>query len=207
MSVTAQPISPPVEQNADVPDVPIYRLTVAQYHAMAEAGILDEDTPVELLEGWLVWKMTKKRPHSVGLQLTRQSLEGLLPPGWYLSIQDPITTDESEPEPDIAVVKGSARDYPDRHPGPTVVPLVIEIADTTVRTDRGTKKRIYARAGIPVYWIVNLVARQVEVYTQPSPTRKRPDYLQRHDYGMDSAVPVEVDGTVIGSLPVAELLP
>src|SRR5829696_8131874 len=90
MSITAEPVVTPSAHQDDIPDVPIYRLSVAQYHAMAEAGILDEDAPVELLEGWLVCKMTKKRPHSIGLQLTRESLERSLPVGWHLSIQDPV---------------------------------------------------------------------------------------------------------------------
>src|SRR4051794_26401136 len=89
MSVTAQPISPPKPPCDLTPDVPIYRLSVAQYRAMAQHGILDEDDPVELIEGWLVQKMTKHRPHSICTQLTREALEQFLPPGWYVSIQDP----------------------------------------------------------------------------------------------------------------------
>src|SRR5438445_12715722 len=104
MIVTLQPTTaPPAEEDAAIPDVPIYRLSVEQYHAMARAGILDEDAPVELLEGWLVRKMTKHRLHSICMQLTREALERLLTHGWYVSIQDPVTTTDSEPEPDLAV--------------------------------------------------------------------------------------------------------
>src|SRR6266852_5662098 len=102
MSTTARAISNPLaESNAAIPDVPIYRLTVAQYHAMARAGILDEDAPVELLEGWLVQKMTKHRPHVLATELGRRALERLIPPGWHVAHQDPITAADSEPEPDL----------------------------------------------------------------------------------------------------------
>jgi Uma2 family endonuclease len=208
MSIIAQPVPTLATADPAIPDVPIYRLTVGQYHAMAQAGILDEDAPVELLEGWLVQKMTKKRPHSISMQLAREALDRLLSGrGWYVSVQDPITTADSEPEPDLAVVRGKARDYPDRQPGPADVPLVIEVADTTLRTDRGAKKRIYARAGIPVYWIVNLAKRQIEVYTEPVSTARRPDYCQRRNCGPDDRVPVVLEGIEGRSLSVAELLP
>jgi Uma2 family endonuclease len=207
MSVTAQPISPPAPDDAAVPTEPIYRLSVAQYHAMADHGILDEDAPVELLEGWLVQKMTKHRPHSLTTGLVRRALEHLLAVGWYVDSQEPITTVESEPEPDALVVRGDRRDYVDRHPGPEEVALVVEVADTSLRRDRGTKKRIYARAGIPVYWIANLPEHRFEVYTNPTGPAKRPDYGQRQDYGPADEIPVVLDGNEVGRLPVRELLP
>src|SRR5712692_850208 len=154
MSVTAQPISPALPPSDALPDAPIYRLSVAQYHAMGEHGILGEDDPVELLEGLLVRKMTKYRPHTLTTGLVRRALE-------------PITTVESEPEPDAMVVRGEPRDLRDRQPGPEEVVLVVEVADSTLATDRGTKKRVYARAGILVYWIANLVEGRFEVYTEP----------------------------------------
>jgi Uma2 family endonuclease len=191
----------------DIPDVPIYRLTVAQYHAMAKAGILGEDEPVELLEGWLVRKMTKYPPHTLATRLTRRAVEGILPPGWFVDSQEPVTTSESEPEPDVLVVRGDLRDFGERHPGPEEVALLVEVADSSLQYDRGTKKRIYARARIPVYWIVNLIERQVEVYTEPSGPRKRPDYRRHVNYGEAEEVPVLLDGVEVAHVPVRELLP
>ena len=83
-------------------------------------------------------------------------LPRVLPAGWFLNVQDPITTPESLPEPDAAVIRGSRRDYRERRPMAADVGLIIEVADTSLAQDRGTKKRVYARVGIPVYWIVNL---------------------------------------------------
>src|SRR5438105_9467158 len=100
-----------------VPTEPIFRLSVDQYHAMIHAGILTDDDPVELLEGWLVAKMPKNPPHRAVTRLIRQVLERLVPAEWYVDSQEPITTDDSEPEPDVVVVRGETRHYLDRHPG------------------------------------------------------------------------------------------
>jgi Uma2 family endonuclease len=207
MSVTIQPDSAVTEPESAVPDVPIYRLTVAQYHAMAEAGILNEDDPVELLEGWLVQKMTKKPPHVVATGLVRHALEQLLPSGWYVAVHDPISMADSDPEPDVAVIRGEIRDYRDRHPGPQDVALVVEVADTSLHTDRGTKKRVYARAGIPTYWIANLVEGKFGVYTDPTGPAEAPDYRQHREYGPADTIPVVLGGAEVGSLAVRELLP
>ena len=76
-----------------------------------------------------------------------------------------------------------------------------------MRQDRGTKKRIYARAGIAVYWVVNLKARQIEVYTDPASVAQQPDYGQRHNYGVSHSIPVVLDGVEVGHLTVRELFP
>jgi Uma2 family endonuclease len=207
MSVVTEPTSTTGAQDAGVPDVPIYRLSVEQYHAIADAGILTEDDPVELLEGWLVRKMTKHKPHSIATRRLRRALDRMLPAGWYVDSQEPITTVDSEPEPDVFVAREEVANDPDRHPGPHEVALVVEVADSSLRQDRETKKRVYSRSGIPVYWIVNLVDRQIEVYTEPASAADPPDYGQRRDYGPDESVPVVLMGIEIGSLPVAELLP
>ena len=127
MSVIPQPKAPPAADDAATPTVPIYRLSVAQYHAMAEHGILTEDDPVELLEGWLVRKVTKHRPHTLTTGLVRRALEGIVPGGWYVDSQEPVTTLESEPEPDVLVVRGDRRDLRDRQPGPEEVVLVDDV--------------------------------------------------------------------------------
>ena len=102
--ITRPPLAPPA------PPEPIWRLSVEQYHEMIDAGILDEDDPVELLEGWLIPKMPKNPPHSFTTDLTREALAGLLPTGWYVRGQEPITTEDSEPESDVAVIRGDRRD-------------------------------------------------------------------------------------------------
>jgi Uma2 family endonuclease len=188
-----------------VPPEPIWRLTVQQYHEMIRAGILTDDDPVELLDGWLVPKMPKNPAHRVVTRKLRKSLEGLLPQSYYVDSQEPVTLATSEPEPDVVVVRGSDGQYMNRHPGASDLALLAEIADTTLARDRGPKKQLYAAAGIPVYWIVNLVESQVEVYTNPTGPSDQPDYRQRQDYGRSDDLPVLMDGHAIGRTAVRDL--
>lgn len=157
-----------------------WRMTVAQYHRMEQAGILDEDDQLELLEGLLIAKMTKNPPHRISTKLIRQALEQIIPEGWYVDSQEPISLSDSEPEPDVVVIRGKTTDYRDRHPDAKAVALVIEISDATLERDRTFKQRIYARSGIPIYWILNLRDRQLEVYTEPISDRENqePKYQQ-----------------------------
>ncbi len=147
-------------------DLGLWRFGVGQYHKMISQGILDTDDNVELLEGWVVEKMPKNPPHSLANALTRAYFEGL---GLDLLVrtQEPITLIHSEPEPDVVVAKGLLRDYANRHPGAEDIVLLVEISDSTLERDRVWKQRIYAQANIPVYWIVNLVDRQLETYRFP----------------------------------------
>jgi Uma2 family endonuclease len=130
-----------------------------------------------------------------------------MPKGWEVDCQDPITTTDSEPEPDVLVFRTRDDDYGDDLPGPQDSALVAEIADSSLRRDRTLKKRLYARAGVREYWIVNLIDRQIEVYTDPTGPVKNPDYSKRQDYKPGDNVSVVVDGREVGRLPVADLLP
>ncbi|MEG4633129.1 Uma2 family endonuclease [Microcoleus sp. AR_TQ3_B6] len=197
----------PVESVAAIPNDLILRLSIEQYHAIIQAGILTSDDSVELLEGWLVCKIPKNPPHRVTTRLVRTALENILPAGWYVDSQEPIALSNSEPEPDIVVVRGHTRQYLDRHPGAEDIALIIEVSDTTLQRDRTVKKRIYARAGVAIYWIVNLVEEQVEVYSQPLVELEQPDYSQRLDFGRSAVIPIIIEGIEIGAIAVDALLP
>jgi Uma2 family endonuclease len=205
MSVDTQRASR-ISASLAVPDSPIWRLSIAQYHQMTQSGILTDDDPVELLEGWLVTKMPKNPPHRLATQLMREVLAQLLPIGWYVDAQEPITTADSEPEPDVVIVRGDRRQYRDRHPGPSDVALVVEVSDTTLQRDRTIKQRLYASAGIPVYWIVNLVDGQIEAYGEPGGLVSAPRYARRDDYQRGTAVPLILDSQVIGEVAVEAVL-
>jgi Uma2 family endonuclease len=183
-----------------------YRLSVAQYHRMAEAGILKEGEKVELLEGLLVGKMTVNPPHATAITKVLRALFPRVGEGWLVRMQLPVTTAESEPEPDFAVVAGMVERYAGSHPGPADVSLVIEVADASLDQDRTDKQRIYARARIPVYWIVNLPGAQVEEYTQPRAGRN-PAYRRRRDYTPAESIPLVLAGQSAGSIAVRDLLP
>ncbi len=207
MSTTMPLASPTSEQPVVVtPDV-MWRFSVEHYHAMIQAGILTEDDPVELLEGWLVTKMSKNPKHRISTRRARKALERIVPPGWYVDSQEPLTTANSEPEPDGMIARGETDQYPDRHPGPQDVALVVEVADSSLQRDRSLKKRLYAAAGIPVYWIVNLIDGQLEVYTDPSGPAEQPDYRQQRHYGSADTVPVVIEAREVGHIAVRDLLP
>jgi Uma2 family endonuclease len=139
-----------------------------QYERMVDEGILNTRDRVHLIDGILVAKMTQNDPHCTADDLVEAALQALIPAGWYIRAAKPIRLPDqnSKPEPDRAVVRGTIRDYTARTPGPADIGLVVEVSDSTLNDDRALVG-IYGRAGIPVYWIVNLVHRQVEVYSDP----------------------------------------
>lgn len=203
MSVITSLSSSVTKRSAAIPREPIWRLSVAQYHEMIRAGILTTDDQVELLEGWLVYKMPKKPQHRIATRLTQKALEAIVPAGWYVDAQEPITLPDSEPEPDVMIVKGKTQDYFDRHPNAEEVALVVEISDSTLERDRTIKKRMYAHAGVPVYWVLNLVEMTCEVYGDPA----HEDYQQLDVYDLSGNLPLSIDGQSIGLISMRDLLP
>jgi Uma2 family endonuclease len=183
------------------------RFTVDEYHKMIEIGVLTEDDRVELLEGYLVEKMPHDPIHDGTLQKVNKRLLRAIPTGWDVRVQMAVTLGGSEPEPDIALVRDDPGGYMTRHPGPADFGVVIEVSNTSLDTDRNDKSRIYARVGLPVYWIVNVVDRQVEVYEQPSGPIPDPSYAARRTYKPGDSVPLVLDGNTVGLIPVADLLP
>jgi Uma2 family endonuclease len=185
---------------------PLYRFSVDQYEKMIEAGVLTNADRVELIEGIVIQKMTQQPPHAVAIDYTLDALRPLLPEGWRLREQKPIKLSDSEPEPDLVIVRGPLQRYETQHPGPRDIALLIEIADTSLGGDRQDKGRTYARARIPVYWIINLNDRQVEVYTEPK-GGKAPAYRRRTDYALNAKVPLQIEGSEVGQVAVSDLLP
>ena len=185
---------------------PIRRFTVDEYHRLAELGVLSAGERVELLEGWLVPKMIHNPAHDGTIELLDDLLRPMLPEGWRLRIQSVVTTGDSEPEPDIAIVRGPAGRYLSKHPGAADIALVIEVAESSLDRDRH-KRRLYARAGIVCYWIVNLVDRKVEVYGNPVELDGEPVFSTHEDFFVGVDLPVEVSGMRAGLLRVSELFP
>ncbi len=199
--------SPPVSRPTGGGNRSFRRFTVDEYHRMIETGILTEDDAVELLEGDVVLKMAHNPPHDAAIQLVAAALNATIPVGWTSRIQSAITLADSEPEPDVVIARGSLRTYVARHPGPVDLGLVVEVADSTLATDRTDKARIYARAGVVVYWIVNLPDRRVEVFTQPSGPAPAPAFARCDHFAPGADLLLVLDGATVATLPVAELLP
>jgi len=185
---------------------PQRRFTVAEYHKLGEVGILTPADRCELIHGLIVEKPVINPPHAAAVRRVNRHLTALLGAEVVIGVQQPITLSDSEPEPDVVVAIGTEQDYAKRHPGAREVPLVVEVSDSSLPDDQTTKLGLYAAAKIPVYWIVNIPERRIEVYTQPR-GGKSPTYRQQDDYGPDDSVPVVVAGRQLGTIPVKELLP
>ena len=179
-----------------------YRITVDQYERMAAAGVLD-DPRVELINGYLVKKMGKNPPHIWTVDAIIEALRATLPHLWCRK-EDPVRiTDFDEPEPDVAVVRGNRDYYRDRIPEPKDVVLLVEVAESTLDRDQGEKRQAYASGGILDYWIINLVARQVEVYSNPAAG----DYRSLKVFQVGDEIPVLIAGAEVGRIAASAILP
>lgn len=190
-SISAQSRNPPASAE-------LYRFNVEEYERM----ILD-DPRVELINGYIVKKARKTPMHTWATQTMLKTLERILPPDWMSAKEDPVRMPPfDEPEPDVAIIRGCNDDYRNRHPGPADVGLLIEVSDSTLERDRTQKLAAYIKGGITVYWIINLVERQVEVYSDP-----RPDgYWSIQVFTPGQHVPVMLDGRLIGHVAVDDIL-
>jgi hypothetical protein len=181
------------------------RLTVDQYHDLIAKGAFAGNERCELLEGVVVEKMTKTPAHVVVNRRCEQVLASLLPQGWHVRSQDPITLAGSEPEPDLAIVRGQIEDYARRHPSGGEIGMVVEVADASLVTDR-FKSEIYAEAGIPWYWILNIPGRVVELHGSPTRAAAKASYADVRRYGLNDEVPFVLDGGEIARVKVSRLL-
>ena len=202
------PVAPtPVTPVAIAPEPQPYRLSVTQYHAMIRADILGSGDRVELIEGILVRKMPVNNPHIFATNYLFDFLVRLVPVGAFVNCQAPITTKDSEPEPDVSVVRGDRRQYlvQDRKPSPDDIEILIEVSDSSLAFDRTTKLQVYARAGVPQYWVVSIPDRRVEVHTSPTGLAATPAYQQRQDFVPGQDIPVTLAGREVGRIVVADL--
>jgi Uma2 family endonuclease len=143
-----------------------------EYERLAELGAFEND-PIELIGGQLVVAEPKGAYHASAVNGATYVLAAVLPAGWIVRAEAPVSLDDdSEPEPDLAVVPGRPADY--RHEHPARPALAIEVAESSLAFDRRQKGSLYARAGIADYWIVNLVDRVLEVYRDPGPDAGAP---------------------------------
>jgi Uma2 family endonuclease len=154
------------------PSIHLKYWTVHDYYRIGDLGILDPSERTELINGHIVVMTAKGTPHVLTLRLLANALgEAFGDRSVVVSTQDPIRLDNfSEPEPDLAIVKGTILDYAEHHPVPEDIYLVIEVADATLKQDCEVKDKLYARANIPEYWVVDIKNRQVRIFRDPTPT-------------------------------------
>ncbi len=182
------------------------RFSVADFARMQDAGVFG-DRHIQLLDGEL-YEVTKNPPHNVAVTITAQAIRAVLPAGYHVREEKTVEpwSDAAGsgwwPEPDITVLRGIERDYKDRHPGAGDIVFLTEVTDTSVQ-DRTKKLAGYATAGFPVYWILDINLRQLEVYSAPQGGA----YQLPAILGESESVDVVIDGQVVGRIAVADLLP
>jgi Uma2 family endonuclease len=187
-----------------------YRWTRERYDLMVERGILGPGDHVQLIEGEIVEMAPQLEPHALAIGLAQDLLPLVFGAGFHVRVQSPVALGKrSEPEPDVAVVRGGRRDYfPGRPGAPGTLVLALEVADSTLAYDRNQKASMYAKEGVLDYWILNVRDRQLEVQRIPEPT---PD--ARYGYGYRERFVVAADGEVAPlaapdkPVRVADLLP
>jgi len=188
-----------------------HRITVEEYHRMAEAGVFGPEPRLELLEGVLIDKMRKNPPHVLATNLLGDLFHHLRPrgSGYCISMGNPVTIEDrdGEPEPDAMILRGNLRDYTGRRRTPADVALVIEVASTSYAFDRSSKWVTYAGARVPIYWIVDLGRRRLEIHSGPAGQGETAYYGLTQILGQDDEVALVLDGREIARFAVREILP
>ncbi|MSS70370.1 MAG: Uma2 family endonuclease [Candidatus Latescibacteria bacterium] len=185
----------------------VRRWTREEYRKMVEYRLFAPEERVELIEGEVVEMSPKRSPHSTATTLVGDALRLAFGRGHTVRIQEPLAlSPTSEPEPDVAVVKGTPRDYRDEHPSTAL--LIVEVSESSLPYDRTTKASLYAKSSIPEYWVVNLLDDQLEIHRGPSPRVDQPfgyGYTTVFVYGASDVVsPLAAPDRPIA---VADLLP
>jgi len=183
------------------------RFTRAEYERLIDLGVFQPGEDIELIGGELMVAEPQGAPHYTAIRKTAKALETAFGPGWEVRTEGPIgLDDESEPEPDVAVVPGAPDDYARAHPSRPA--LTVEVAESSLALDRQRKGSLYARAGLPDYWVLNLVDRVLEVYREPAPDSAAPfgwRYGRSEVFEASARVtPLAAPGS---SIPVSQLLP
>ena len=183
------------------------RFTRLEYEKLIELGVFQPGEAIELLGGHLMVAEPQGARHYTAIVKTARVLQAVFGAASYVRIQGPIRLDdESEPEPDVAVVPGTVDDYGHEHPAGAV--LVVEVAESSLAFDRDHKGSLYARGGVPDYWVLNLLDRVLEVYREPRADAATPfgwRYAHREVRGVSASVaPLAVPTAPV---PVSQLLP
>ena len=202
----------PQTQTAPAPD-PVFehrhRFSVEEYFQIIESGALGPEPRTELIDGVIIDKMTKNSPHIIATDLVQYLFIRLVPAGYFFTMGNPVVIEalNSVPEPDAMVVRDDPRDIRGRGATPAVTALAVEVADTPYALDRSRKSKLYAMAGIPIFWLVDLNRRRLEVFSNLSGQGDQSQYDSAKSFGESDEAPFVLDGQEIARFRVSEILP
>ena len=183
-----------------------YLISTDEFYRMLDGEVFPEDARLGLWDGRIYEKMSKTQAHAVASMKVNNALTRILPPGWTLSGENPITVGPKRaPLPDLIVLKGAPDDYNDHRPGAADVGLVVELSLSSLKEDTGPKLAAYASAGISAYWVLNLVDGVVLVHTDPIPVEGR--YASMAAVKRGESFPFALDGIQVGPIAASDLLP
>ena len=182
-----------------------FAITANAFLKMLEAEVFGDDERLELWDGWIYEKMAKTQAHAIAANKANRALFGVLPAGWFPSNENPIKLAmERVPLPDLVLLRGEPDDYR-LPPEPRDIGLIVEFSMSSLKHDTGIKLAAYAEAGVPAYWVLNLVEHVIQVFERPVPTGRR--YESSHVYPVGQSVPLRLDGVLIAEIPALDLLP
>lgn len=187
------------------------RITVDEYLRIFESGILGHEPRVELLEGMIVNKEPQTIAHVFSRNIIGEVLHHVLPrgPGYFISMSSSLRIDDKDsmPDPDAAIFRGAIRDYSNRWRTPADAAIVIEASDTRYDADRTLKWSLYAASGVPVYWILDVNRKRLEIHSEPTGQGETAAYAKVSILGPDDEVPLVLDGREVGRFPMREIMP
>jgi len=184
-----------------------YRFTVEQLMRMIETGVIPDDEDVELIRGRL-YRRTKYEPHNWTVLVLAEALRRMIPEGFYVREEKSLSHDpRSLPEPDVAVVRGRLREFRPQPPSTSEAMLLVEVCHHTKRADYHDRLSIYASAGVPSYWVVDVDGRKVAVHTEPTSQGPVGAFARLESFDEDASIPVVLDGREVGRIPVKDFLP
>ena len=184
-----------------------YRFTARQFWKMIDLGLFQDDSHVQLIRGQ-VFCMTKHEPHSFTVRRAAKLLATFLPEGFYARKEETMRHDvRSVLEPDVAVVPGSEDVFQPEAPRTSEAVLILEICASSRTVDYRDKVRLYASAGVPVYWVVDVDRRRIDVFPQPEGSGREAAYARHDVYPEGSPAPVVIDGNEVGRIAAKDVLP
>ncbi|MDG3002435.1 Uma2 family endonuclease [Paludisphaera mucosa] len=184
-----------------------YRFAAEQFWRMIDAGIIPDDVDVELVAG-RIYRMTKHEPHNFAVGRLAESLRSMVPQGLYVREEKSMSHDQRTIlEPDVAVARGDLKDFRPSPPATSEAALIVEVCASTRTADYRDKVRLYASAGVPLYWVVDVDGRKIDAFSEPQGSGREAGYARQATFLEGQAAAVVLDGREVGRIDAKDLLP